>query len=118
MFYYGSQPSHLGVAIKDGHLVLKSFAGVTKLKEHDSINGVFFTPTGASVVFEDNRLYNGNCLAVRVDDPVQDLSKLAATGKQHRLLQKFVVDFAAQILEFLDQKEAAEALRAVESQWS
>ena len=118
MYYYGSQPSHLGVAIKDGHLVLKSFGGVTKLHEHESIKGVFFTPTGASVVFEGNRLYNGNCPAIRVDNPVQDLRRLASTGKRDRLLQKFIVDFAAQSLEFLNRKEEAEALRAVESQWS
>lgn len=118
MYYYGSQPSHLGVAIKDGHLVLKSFAGVTKLKEHETIKGVFFTPTGGSVVFEGNRLYNGNCPAIRVDDPVQDFSRIASRGKRDRLLQKFVVDFTAQILEFLDRKEETEALRAVKSQWS
>ncbi len=118
MFYYGSQPSHLGVAIKDGHLVLKSFAGVTKLQEHESLSGVFFTPNGGSVVFEGNRMYNGNCPAVRVDDPVQDFSRYASSGKRHRLLQKFVVDFTAQILEFLDRQEEAEALRAVKSQWN
>ncbi|MFX1475879.1 MAG: serine hydrolase domain-containing protein [Promethearchaeota archaeon] len=118
MYYYGSQPSHLGVAINDGHLVLKSFAGVTKLHEHERIKGVFFTPSGGSVVFEDGRLYNGNCPAVRIDNPVQDFSRLASTGERHRLLQKFVVDFTAQILEFLDRKDEADKLRAVKSQWS
>lgn len=118
MYYYGSQPSHLGVTVKDGHLVLKSFAGETKLQEHESLTGVFFTPTGGSVVFEDNRLYNGNCPAIRVEDPVQDFSRYASTEKRHRLLQKFVVDFTAQILEFLDRREEAEALRTVKPQWS
>ena len=109
--YYGVHMWYMAIKVIDGKLVVKDWSESVPLYAHEDETLSFFTEKGVHYEFGDNELRYSNRLAIRVDNPVDDVREVVEKGTPKSMLTNWVMDQEIGLLEFLDRTEEAETIR-------
>jgi hypothetical protein len=115
--YYGIEPTFNLAKVKDGQLYIQTVYGMRPAYPHAAIEGLWFLPKGETVTFDgDDELWVENCRGVKWHDPVTELTTLAHTDPEHRLLQKWILDQIASHLKTLERRKESKEVKAIKKE--
>ena len=109
---YYTEALYIAVKIVNNALQVKGFT-TGNLSPHPNRKNVFFTHTGAAVVFEKDYLLVDNVRGIKINQPVDYFVNLIENDPKHKFLTGWMVNSVVSLLKYLERDDESEKLEDI-----
>ncbi|MFX1515335.1 MAG: serine hydrolase domain-containing protein [Promethearchaeota archaeon] len=109
---YYTEALYLAVKYVNNALQVKGFTN-GNLYPHPNRKNVFFTHTGAAVVFKTDYLLVDNVRGIKINQPVDYFLDLVENDPKHKFLTGWMVNSVVSLLKYLERDEESDKLEEI-----
>ncbi|MHA2333634.1 MAG: hypothetical protein ACXAEU_16540, partial [Candidatus Hodarchaeales archaeon] len=109
---YYTEALYIAVKYVNNALQVKGFAN-GNLYPHTNRKNVFFTHTGAAIVFENDYLLVDNVRGIKINQPVNYFADLVENDPKHKFLTDWMVNSVVSLLKYLERDEESDKLEEI-----
>ncbi|UCG04229.1 MAG: beta-lactamase family protein [Candidatus Heimdallarchaeota archaeon] len=109
---YYTEALYIAVKYVNNALKLKGFT-TGNLYPHPNRKNVFFTHTGAAVVFENDYLFVDNVRGIKITQPVDYFADLVENDPKHKFLTDWMVNSVVSLLKYLERDEESYKIKEI-----
>ncbi len=109
---YYTEALYIAVKYVNNLLQVKGFTN-GNLYPHPNLRNVFFTHTGAAVVFENDYLLVDNSRGIKINHPVDYFVDLVENNPKHKFLTNWMVNSVVSLLKYLERDEESDKLKEI-----
>jgi hypothetical protein len=114
---YYTEALYIAVKYVNNVLQVKGFAN-GDLSPHPDQKNIFFTHTGAAVVFEKDYLLVDNVRGLKINQPVDYFADLVKQDPKHKFLTGWMVNSVVSLLKYLERDDESEKLEDITKKMS
>ncbi len=109
---YYTEALYIAVKYVNNTLKVKGFRN-GNLYAHPNRKNVFFTHTGAAVVFKNDYLLVDNTRGVKITQPVDYFTDLVNNDPKHKFLTDWMIDSVTNLLKYLERGEESVKIKEI-----
>ncbi len=109
---YYTEALYIAVKWVNNTLQVKGFVN-GNLYPHPNRKNVFFTHTGAAVVFENDYLLVDNVRGIKITQPVDYFTDLVENDPKHRFLTNWMVNSVINLLNYLERNDESAIIKEI-----
>jgi hypothetical protein len=109
---YYTEALYIAVKYINNTLQIKGFTN-SNLNPHPNRKNVFFTHTGAALVFENDYLLVDNVRGIKISQPVNYFADFIANDPKHKFLTDWMVNAVVSLLKYLDRDEESDKIKEI-----